>query len=113
MSPVSEARVAATGRWSREDWVELAVARLKAAGASALTLESLCVAAGRTKGSFYHHFGTVEDVLVELARRWRRTETDEIGAVAAAEADPRKGPPFRADGSQPGDRRPQPGRRSA
>lgn len=91
MSLVSEARLAAGGRWSREDWVELAVARLKAAGAAALTLESLCVAAGRTKGSFYHHFGTVEELLLELARRWRRTETDEIGAVAAAETDPRKG----------------------
>lgn len=87
---MSEAAIAA-GRWSRDDWVELAVARLKAGGVAALTLENLCRVAGRTKGSFYHHFHTVEDLLIELARRWRRTETDEIGAVAAAEADPRKG----------------------
>lgn len=86
---MSEARVAA--RWSRADWVELAIARLKAAGPSALTLEALCVAAGRTKGSFYHHFETVEALAVELAQRWRRTETDEIGAIATAEGDPRKG----------------------
>jgi AcrR family transcriptional regulator len=88
---MSEARVAAGARWSRDDWVELAVARLKAAGAPALTVDGLCLAAGRTKGSFYHHFETVETLLVELARRWRRTETDEIGALAVAEADPRRG----------------------
>jgi AcrR family transcriptional regulator len=88
---MSEARVAAGARWSRDDWVELAVARLKATGASALTVDALCLAAGRTKGSFYHHFEAVEALLVELARRWRRTETDEIGALAIAEADPRKG----------------------
>ncbi len=87
---MSEARVAAGARWSRDDWVELAVARLKA-DASALTVDALCLAAGRTKGSFYHHFETVEALLVELARRWRRTETDEIGALATAEADPRRG----------------------
>jgi len=88
---MSEARVAAGARWSRDDWVELAVVRLKATGAAALTVDALCLAAGRTKGSFYHHFETVEALLVELARRWRRTETDEIGALAIAEADPRLG----------------------
>src|SRR5688500_82529 len=52
---VSAVKATAVGRWTREDWVELAVARLKADGAGALTLEALCLAAGRTKGSFYHH----------------------------------------------------------
>jgi AcrR family transcriptional regulator len=81
----------ATSRWSRADWVELAVERLKAAGPGALTLDALCAAAGRTKGSFYHHFETVDALAAELAQRWRRTETDEIGAIATAEGDPRKG----------------------
>jgi AcrR family transcriptional regulator len=91
MLRMSEARVAAGARWSRDDWVELAAARLKVDGAAGLTVDALCVVAGRTKGSFYHHFETVEALLVELARRWRRTETDEIGALAVAEADPRRG----------------------
>jgi AcrR family transcriptional regulator len=91
MSLMSEAQARVAARWSRADWVELAIARLKTAGPSALTLEALCVAAGRTKGSFYHHFETVDALAAELAQRWRRTETDEIGAIAAAEADPRRG----------------------
>ena len=88
---MSEARIAPGARWSREDWVELAVGRLKAGGAAALTVEALCVAAARSKGSFYHLVVTVEALVVELARRWRRTETDEIGALATSEADPRRG----------------------
>jgi len=88
---MSQTGVAAGGRWSRGDWTELAVEQLKAGGPAALTLESLCAAAGRTRGSFYHHFPTVEAVLIELAQRWRRTETDEIGRIATAEPDPRRG----------------------
>lgn len=79
------------GRWSRTTWIELAVERLKAGGVAAVTLEALCAAAGRTRGSFYHHFPSVADLFVALAQRWRRTETDDIGAVALAQADPRKG----------------------
>ena len=80
-----------TPRWSREDWIELGVASLKARGAAGLTLEALCAAAGRTRGSFYHHFAAVDDLAVEVAARWRRTETDAIGAAALGEADARKG----------------------
>jgi len=78
------------GRWSQADWVELAVARLRAVGPTALTLEALCAAAGRTRGSFYHHFTTVEALLSQVALRWRRTETDEVGAASLADPDPRK-----------------------
>lgn len=55
-----------------------------------MTLEALCAAADRTRGSFYHHFPTVADLFAGLAQRWRRTETDEIARVALAQADPRK-----------------------
>lgn len=86
---MSEASMGA--RWSRSDWVEMAVEQLKSDGAAGLTVDALCLAAGRTKGSFYHHFPTIEALLVDVAQRWRRTETDQIGALALAETDPRKG----------------------
>jgi AcrR family transcriptional regulator len=88
--PMAEAR-ATKGRWSRDAWIELGVARLAAEGPGALTLEALCAQAGRTRGSFYHHFPTVEALLVDIARRWRRTETDEIGQVGLENPDPRAG----------------------
>lgn len=80
-----------TARWTQDAWIEFAVRQLRSGGPAALTLEALCAAAGRTRGSFYHHFPTVGALLVELARRWRRTETNEIGALALAEDDPRRG----------------------
>lgn len=77
------------GRWSRDSWIAFATEQLRAVGPSALTLEALCEAAGRTRGSFYHHFPTVGALLAEIASRWRQTETDEIGAQALATADAR------------------------
>jgi AcrR family transcriptional regulator len=74
-------------RWRRADWIELAVLRLKG-GPSAVTLEQLCAAAGRSRGSFYHHFESIDVLLVELARRWRDTETEAIASAAADAPDP-------------------------
>jgi AcrR family transcriptional regulator len=77
-------------RWAQHDWVELAAARLSRDGPAALTLEALCAAAARTRGSFYHHFPTVDALLAQVAQRWRRTETEEVGAASLADPDPRK-----------------------
>lgn len=90
MAHIAKTARAAGARWSRADWVELAVERLRDGGPAGLTLDALCAAAGRTRGSFYHHFATVDALLVETALRWERTETDEVAAGALAEADPRK-----------------------
>lgn len=78
-------------RWTKADWVELGIECLKRGGPALLTLEALCEAAGRTRGSFYHHFPAVDALLVEIALRWRRTETDDVGQVALSEVDPRQG----------------------
>jgi AcrR family transcriptional regulator len=78
-------------RWSREDWIELGARSLRTNGPAGVTLEALCVAAARTRGSFYHHFAAVDELAVEIAALWRRTETEAIGAAALAESDPRKG----------------------
>lgn len=74
-------------RWTREDWVRLAVERLKRDGPSALTLDQLCLAAGRTRGSFYHHFAAVDLLVADVAERWRETETEQIAARTLSESD--------------------------
>lgn len=74
-------------RWAREDWVGHAVDRLKEAGPAALTLDQLCATAGRTRGSFYHHFDSVDALLAAVAARWRATETEEIAARALESSD--------------------------
>lgn len=75
-------------RWSREDWLAFGEAQLKGGGPAALALDRLCAAAGRTKGSFYHHFASTEAFLEALVDRWRGWATDRIAEAALAARDP-------------------------
>ena len=75
-------------RWGRENWLAFGEQQLKAGGPGALALERLCVAAGRTKGSFYHHFGSTEAFLEALVERWRLWATDRIAEAALSARDP-------------------------
>ena len=46
----------------------LALVRLK--GYAATTIDDVCQQAGLTKGSFFHHFNSKEELAVEAARHW-------------------------------------------
>jgi AcrR family transcriptional regulator len=67
------------GRFARSDWLELGVRLLCAEGPPGLGLDWLTEAAGRTKGSFYHHFRSREDFLAALAAHWRDTVVEPAG----------------------------------
>jgi len=58
-------------RYRKDDWLELGARLLASEGAAALTLERLTAAAGRTRGSFYHHFADRDAFLMALMDRWR------------------------------------------
>jgi len=58
---------------SRQDWLTLGEQRLSRDGPGALSLDRLTAAAGRTKGSFYHHFQSRDDFLAALVDHWRGT----------------------------------------
>lgn len=76
----------------RDDWLVLGLERLAAAGPPALRLEDLCAAAGRTRGSFYHHFEDHAAFLDALAGHWRRRHAEALvdsPAEAASSARPR------------------------
>ena len=73
-------------RWNREHWVEFGARSLARQGPGALTVDRLCESAKLTKGSFYHHFKSVDDFLVAVGEWWRRTETDAIARDALAAA---------------------------
>ena len=67
-------------RLSRDDWTALALRLLRDGGPAALTVARLCAAAGRTRGSLYHHFRD-HDALVEAAvERWRAEHTEALRA---------------------------------
>lgn len=63
------------------DWLEMGLAALAETGPEALTIEALCLRAGRSKGSFYHHFETIEAYRLALAEFWRARDTEAIIAA--------------------------------
>ena len=75
---------------SRLKILEAATEVVRAKGYSATTVDDLCATAGVTKGSFFHHFKSKEDMVLEAVAHWGNW-TDGIFAAApyAAAADPR------------------------
>src|ERR1700761_9402984 len=58
-------------RLSKADWLILGQRLLSEEGPSGLGIDRLTQAAGRTKGSFYHHFQGRDDFLTALMAHWR------------------------------------------
>jgi AcrR family transcriptional regulator len=65
-------------RLTREDWLETGLQLLRESGEQALTLERLCKAASRTKGSFYHHFKNHDEFIDALLEYWQSKYTEQI-----------------------------------
>ena len=73
-------------RISKEDWLKIGLKELARQGADGLQLEALCEAAGKTRGSFYHHFKDHQAFCEALMAFWQRRNTDEIIAHVEREA---------------------------
>jgi TetR/AcrR family transcriptional repressor of nem operon len=75
---------------SRLRILEAATDVVRAKGYAATTVDDLCAAAGVTKGSFFHHFKSKEEMVLEAVAHWG-SWTDEVFATApyATAADPR------------------------
>ena len=72
-------------RFSKADWLDLGIRELVVRGADGLTVERLCEAAGRTRGSFYHHFADHGVFREALVAEWRERQT--ITIMRRADAD--------------------------
>ena len=55
---------------SKTRLLEAALSVIRAKGYSATRVEDICAAAGVTKGSFFHHFDTKEELALEAAAYW-------------------------------------------
>ena len=62
--------------------LEAAVDLIRAQGLHATTVDDLCAAAGVTKGAFFHHFASKEELAVAAADHWSTT----TGALFASAA---------------------------
>jgi TetR/AcrR family transcriptional regulator, transcriptional repressor for nem operon len=65
---------------AREKLLDATFALIRAKGYSATSVDDLCAAAGVTKGAFFHHFKSKDDLAVAAANQWSET----TGALFAA-----------------------------
>ncbi|WP_421849516.1 TetR/AcrR family transcriptional regulator [Oricola sp.] len=65
-------------RFRREDWLEFGLQQLASQGPEALKLATLCEAAGKTIGSFYHHFSDQSAFFEAMLAHWKKRNTLEI-----------------------------------
>lgn len=77
-------------RTSPAEWCAAGLALLRDEGIGALTVERLCAALGKTKGSFYHHFRNLDAFLHALLARWEEELTDAPIRDAGSERNPRR-----------------------
>lgn len=73
-------------RTTRDDWIQEGFRTLADEGDGPLTVDGLCARLGRTKGSFYHHFGSREGFVTALLEAWERVATDRLIATGHADA---------------------------
>ena len=55
---------------ARTKLLDAALIAIRAKGYTATTVDDICEAAGVTKGAFFHHFKTKEELAIEAARHW-------------------------------------------
>ncbi|QDG75241.1 TetR/AcrR family transcriptional regulator [Labrenzia sp. PHM005] len=72
-------------RFGKDDWITLGFRQLIKDGINGLTLDALCRTAGRTKGSFYHHFKDHNAYLVDLVEAWKQQNTLDVAAETMAD----------------------------
>ena len=75
-SPAARPPKAAT----REKLLDAALVLIRAKGYAGTSVDDLCAAAGVTKGAFFHHFASKEELAVAAADNWSET----TGAFFAA-----------------------------
>lgn len=75
-------------RVSRTAYLESAMEVLADSGSEGLTVAELCARLGVTKGSFYHHFSGMSDLVTALLRFWGEERNQQLIASSAAESDP-------------------------
>jgi len=67
-----------TRRMTKTDWLDFGLQRLAHHGVEALKVAKLCDAAGKTIGSFYHHFEDQPAFFDALLAHWKQRNTTEV-----------------------------------
>ncbi|MFT4793294.1 MAG: AcrR family transcriptional regulator [Paracoccaceae bacterium] len=73
-------------RMRQVDWLDLGLRQLAEAGPARMGIDQMCRAAGRTRGSFYHHFDDHDAFIDAMLVRWAERQT--MSVIAEVEAAP-------------------------
>ena len=73
-------------RLRRSDWLDLGLRELATHGPGKIGIDRLCRVAGRTRGSFYHHFEDHDGFIDAMLRRWAERQTMTVLAEVEAAA---------------------------
>lgn len=65
-------------RLTKNGWLDLGLKALAEDGPDALTIDALCTRSGKTRGSFYHHFSSVDSFIQAMLDRWKLLHVDMI-----------------------------------
>ena len=80
---------ASRGTLRAEDWTRAALEVLVAEGVAAVAVEPLAERLGATKGSFYHHFASRDDLITAALASWEAAD-EAVFARLELIADPRE-----------------------
>lgn len=76
-----------TSRLTRDDWIDAAVDVLLHAGPDGVAVQPLGRRLGATKGSFYWHFSSRDELLRAALEQWERAAADDLIAAVEARSD--------------------------
>ena len=65
-------------RFDKNSWITLGLKNLSQHEYMDITIDQLCASAGKTKGSFYFHFSTIDEYLEALTWFWLNEYTTKI-----------------------------------
>lgn len=72
------------------DWLNIALRELRERGHGALKAQSLAKALNITRGSFYHHFDSLESFHAAVIKHWSELSSGQIIRTARETADPQQ-----------------------
>jgi len=75
---------------SRGDWTAAALDALAEVGLAGVAIDPLARRLGATKGSFYWHFASRDELIAATLELWERRDTIELLAALEAIADPQE-----------------------
>src|ERR1043166_6198132 len=68
-----------------EQWMEAVLDLIATDGLAAVTIPRLATILGVTKGSFYWHLSSLDDLIVRAVERWEAEDVEAIESISAIE----------------------------